>query len=88
MTMLNCWELDSKDRPNFSKLVMDIESHLTEIAGYLDFNKLPHTSEDDDNDTENDQRSEIQEEMIAINFGTDTDDKQQHLESETTSLQT
>lgn len=73
MIMLNCWEYDPKDRPNFSKLVVDIESHLTELAGYLEMNKIFPTSEDDNNDSENDQRSDIQEESIAINFDLDTD---------------
>ena len=87
MLMLDCWELDPEDRPTFSKLVKDIESYLTESAGYLDFNKFPHSSEDDDDDSdaddsdaddidaENDQGSEIQEETITLSFDTDNGDK-------------
>ena len=86
--MLNCWQLDPKDRPKFSRLVADIESVLTELAGYLVFSKLSEPNEEDASDAENEEKSEIKEETITINFGTDTDDKEQHLESETTSLQT
>lgn len=83
MIMLKCWELEPTDRPKFSELVVAIESYLTEMAGYLDFNRLPQitpqvtpqiSEKKEDVDVEDDQGSEIHEESITISFVTDSDD--------------
>ena len=36
--MLLCWKADPKERMTFAELVTTIESILTKVAQYLDFN--------------------------------------------------
>lgn len=38
--MLDCWLIDSDERPTFSKLVLSIDNYLSSIAGYMDLSQL------------------------------------------------
>ena len=42
--MLNCWEINPKDRPAFSSLVSSLSHSLEAMAGYMDVNTFKEVS--------------------------------------------
>ena len=40
LVMLQCWSTSSDKRPTFSELAVTIESMLTSMANYVDFNQF------------------------------------------------
>ena len=42
--MLSCWELEAKDRPKFSDLVVTVNNLLERNAGYLELSVSPTTT--------------------------------------------
>ena len=42
--MLSCWELEAKERPKFSDLVVTVNNLLERDAGYLELSVSPTTT--------------------------------------------
>ena len=42
--MLSCWELEAKERPKFSDLVVTVNNLLERNAGYLELSVSPTTT--------------------------------------------
>ena len=42
--MLSCWELEAKERPKFSDLVVTVNNLLERDAGYLELSVSPATT--------------------------------------------
>ena len=42
--MLSCWELEAKERPKFSDLIVTVNNLLERDAGYLELSVSPTTT--------------------------------------------